>query len=261
MILYRIRGDGKMDLNLFFSFPGILILIGVVLLLLAIIIGIFAYRNVGKEEYLRNHESDEEQEEDYDLEDQLLGEEEVTFIKQEEPVQENTPVVKKPTAKEAVNSTEDIKPLEEIKEDKEQKEATVVETETVDMIAPYEKEVEHDYIELKDEPFIEEEKLEEPPATSTDEKEQVQEQAEEEESKEETKKSDDYEFTFETFIVEFNDDVRKPLYQHSNPKDDNSIEELLEITKELKINKKKETPKKEEAKENKPNDQEEIEVL
>ena len=90
MILYRIRGDGKMDLNLFFSFPGILILIGVVLLLLAIIIGIFAYRNVGKEEYLRNHESDEEQEEDYDLEDQLLGEEEVTFIKQEEPVQENT---------------------------------------------------------------------------------------------------------------------------------------------------------------------------
>lgn len=260
MILYRIRGDGKMDLNLFFSFPGILILIGVVLLLLAIIIGIFAYRNVGKEEYLRNHESDEEQEEDYDLEDQLLGEEEVTFIKQEEPVQENTPVVKKPTAKEAVNSTEDIKPLEEIKEDQEQKEATVVETETVDMIAPYEKEVEHDYIELKDEPFIEEEKLEEPPATSIDENKQVQEQAEEEESKEERVIYGGAK-PLENVNLEFNDDVRKPLYQHSNPKDDNSIEELLEITKELKINKKKETPKKEEAKENKPNDQEEIEVL
>lgn len=39
-----------MDIKMFFEFPGILILIGIILLILSIVIGLFAYRKVDKEE-------------------------------------------------------------------------------------------------------------------------------------------------------------------------------------------------------------------
>ena len=52
-----------MDISLFFRFPGILILIGAVLLVIAIIIGVIAYKNddnVSKNESFNTDESIED---------------------------------------------------------------------------------------------------------------------------------------------------------------------------------------------------------
>lgn len=54
-----------MDIKMFFEFPGVLILIGIILLILSIVIGLLAYRKVDKEEivFSINEEDDKTLEE------------------------------------------------------------------------------------------------------------------------------------------------------------------------------------------------------
>lgn len=112
-----------MDISMFFSFPGILITIGIALLLIAIVIGIFAYRNVGKEEYVRKYAPSDNENlpvDDIDMKEYTDG------IKKEEKVVEEE---QEPSIIEEVTLEEDKNDVINLEE---------------------EKEVSHDYIELND---------------------------------------------------------------------------------------------------------------
>ncbi len=71
-----------MDITMFFEFPGILILIGVVLLLVSIIIGLVAYRKVDKEDLVFTIDENET----------IREEEPIIEVTQKEAVVEEAPI-------------------------------------------------------------------------------------------------------------------------------------------------------------------------
>lgn len=98
-----------MDMSMFFKFPGILILIGAFLLVVAIIIGVIAYRNVDSEfeedgEDIENESSNEELNEESDSSNSLKEEPVVENIQE---VKDTTEVVEDNDIEQVINSVID----------------------------------------------------------------------------------------------------------------------------------------------------------
>ena len=97
-----------MNIELFFKFPGILILIGIILLIIAIIIGILAYRKVDDDEKVFNEE---------DIDNEIINNEDTPISNEEESVIKEEQIQSEEIIKEEKNEI----PEAEIIEDKTEK--------------------------------------------------------------------------------------------------------------------------------------------
>ena len=76
-----------MSIKMFFEFPGILILVGIVLLILSIVVGLIAYKKVDKEELVFSLS----EEDDKEMDKNLMPE--VTIIDEPNIVENNSPMI------------------------------------------------------------------------------------------------------------------------------------------------------------------------
>lgn len=108
-----------MDIKMFFEFPGVLILIGIILLILSIVIGLLAYRKVDKEEivFSINEEDDKTLEEI----DNTQNVNEVTIIDEPNLVESNM-----------LEENEELKEI--VKEEQEENEVSLEKKEDIPVI-------------------------------------------------------------------------------------------------------------------------------
>lgn len=99
-----------MDIKMFFEFPGILILIGIVLLILSIVVGLLAYRKVDKEEIVFSIS-----EEDDKAVEEINKDNEVTIIDEPNLVESN--MFDKDEIIKELEQTNELNVIEEIKEE------------------------------------------------------------------------------------------------------------------------------------------------
>lgn len=100
-----------MDIKMFFEFPGILILIGIILLILSIVVGLLAYRKVDKEEIVFSIN----EEDDKVLEEITNENNEVTIIDEPNLVESN--MFDKDEIIKELEQTNKLDVIEEIKEE------------------------------------------------------------------------------------------------------------------------------------------------
>lgn len=213
-----------MDLSLFLSFPGILIVVGIALLLAAIIIGIIAYKTVDDEAVVEVDETPEEVIEE--SKEEVVEEKELT----KEDLLSNTMIM--PAINENINNEEKLEEpaheviIEDVKESNKEDELDLLLDEFI--------EEENDFVELSKDseymPFDEEEyetpapimngyidELEIDEENQNEIKEEVQEVVNEKEEliKNEIEERPIYGGAkpLENVNLHFDDDVRKPVYK------------------------------------------------
>lgn len=102
-----------MSIKMFFEFPGILILVGIVLLILSIVIGLIAYKKVDKEELVFSLSEEDDKEMDKNLMPEVTIIDEPNIVENNSPMIDDIKIEAKPVFLEEEKLVEEEKPVRE----------------------------------------------------------------------------------------------------------------------------------------------------
>lgn len=98
---------------MFFEFPGILILVGIVLLILSIVVGLIAYKKVDKEELVFSLSEEDDKEMDKNLMPEVTIIDEPNIVENNSPMIDDIKIEAKPVFLEEEKLVEKEKPVRE----------------------------------------------------------------------------------------------------------------------------------------------------
>ncbi len=102
-----------MSIKMFFEFPGILILVGIVLLILSIVVGLIAYKKVDKEELVFSLSEEDDKEMDKNLMPEVTIIDEPNIVENNSPMIDDIKIEAKPVFLEEEKLVEKEKPVRE----------------------------------------------------------------------------------------------------------------------------------------------------